>query len=151
MTSPKSQIWWALQAPHCCKLRGIKHGQAHSVQEFAEAPEGQDGEQGPQDMDVDVLLEGQGPEGTSRPEGGTQPAPQDKVRMTTRYLTKYERARVLGTRALQIRCGFLAGCCHGLAACRTDTSCMQHECAHPHRAGQQGARSLGGVHAAERS
>jgi len=25
-------------------------------------------------------------------------------RITTRYLTKYERARVLGTRALQIRC-----------------------------------------------
>ncbi len=28
----------------------------------------------------------------------------NKVRMTTPYLTKYERARVLGTRALQIRC-----------------------------------------------
>lgn len=25
-------------------------------------------------------------------------------RITTRYMTKYERARVLGTRALQIRC-----------------------------------------------
>ncbi len=36
-------------------------------------------------------------------------APRDerqpnKVRVTTPYLTKYERARVLGTRALQIRC-----------------------------------------------
>ena len=28
----------------------------------------------------------------------------NKVRVTTPYLTKYERARVLGTRALQIRC-----------------------------------------------
>lgn len=28
----------------------------------------------------------------------------DRPRKTTRYLTKYERARVLGTRALQIRC-----------------------------------------------
>ena len=28
----------------------------------------------------------------------------NKVRITTPYLTKYERARVLGTRALQIRC-----------------------------------------------
>jgi DNA-directed RNA polymerase I, II, and III subunit RPABC2 len=28
------------------------------------------------------------------------------VRVTTPYLTKYERARILGTRALQIRCSF---------------------------------------------
>ncbi|KAF8832155.1 hypothetical protein HHX47_DHR1001051 [Lentinula edodes] len=28
----------------------------------------------------------------------------NKVRITTPYLTKYERARILGTRALQIRC-----------------------------------------------
>jgi DNA-directed RNA polymerase subunit K/omega len=27
----------------------------------------------------------------------------DKPRKTTKYMTKYERARVLGTRALQIR------------------------------------------------
>lgn len=26
-------------------------------------------------------------------------------RITTKYMTKYERARILGTRALQIRCG----------------------------------------------
>lgn len=30
----------------------------------------------------------------------------NKVRVTTPYLTKYERARILGTRALQIRCVF---------------------------------------------
>ena len=29
--------------------------------------------------------------------------PSDKPKITTRYVTKYERARVLGTRALQIR------------------------------------------------
>ena len=29
--------------------------------------------------------------------------PSDKPRITTRYMTKYERARILGTRALQIR------------------------------------------------
>lgn len=28
----------------------------------------------------------------------------NKTRVTTPYLTKYERARILGTRALQIRC-----------------------------------------------
>jgi DNA-directed RNA polymerases I, II, and III subunit RPABC2 len=30
----------------------------------------------------------------------------NKERITTPYLTKYERARILGTRALQIRCAF---------------------------------------------
>ena len=30
----------------------------------------------------------------------------NKERITTPYLTKYERARVLGTRALQIRCAY---------------------------------------------
>jgi DNA-directed RNA polymerase I, II, and III subunit RPABC2 len=34
-------------------------------------------------------------------QGERQP---NKVRITTPYLTKYERARILGTRALQIRC-----------------------------------------------
>ena len=29
--------------------------------------------------------------------------PSDRPRMTTRFMTKYERARILGTRALQIR------------------------------------------------
>ena len=32
----------------------------------------------------------------------------NKVRITTPYLTKYERARILGTRALQIRCVLVA-------------------------------------------
>lgn len=38
-------------------------------------------------------------------------------RITTRYMTKYERARVLGTRALQIRCVvyFLTGCVYTFA------------------------------------
>jgi DNA-directed RNA polymerase I, II, and III subunit RPABC2 len=33
--------------------------------------------------------------------------PTDKPRKTTKYMTKYERARVLGTRALQIRLQFI--------------------------------------------
>lgn len=37
---------------------------------------------------------------TSGLQGERQP---NKVRVTTPYLTKYERARILGTRALQIR------------------------------------------------
>jgi len=41
----------------------------------------------------------QGPVAPAQPQGERQP---NKVRVTTRYLTKYERARILGTRALQI-------------------------------------------------
>ena len=33
-----------------------------------------------------------------------QAQPTNRPRITTRYMTKYERARILGTRALQIRC-----------------------------------------------
>lgn len=36
------------------------------------------------------------------PEGGALAGQPNKVRTTTPYLTKYERARILGTRALQI-------------------------------------------------
>lgn len=36
-------------------------------------------------------------------EGGPEHANVDRPRITTRYMTKYEKARVLGTRALQIR------------------------------------------------
>ena len=41
-------------------------------------------------------------------QGERQP---NKVRVTTPYLTKYERARVLGTRALQIRCESIRDLC----------------------------------------
>ena len=52
------------------------------------------------------VLEGE--ETQEPPEGETHdaeqgPRPSPGPRMTTRYLTKYEKARVLGTRALQIR------------------------------------------------
>ena len=38
-------------------------------------------------------------------------------RITTQYMTKYERARILGTRALQIRCSVWGW--SGRAACTT--------------------------------
>lgn len=47
------------------------------------------------DDNVAVLGEGE----KEKPDGAKQP---NKKRITTRYLTKYERARILGTRALQI-------------------------------------------------
>lgn len=46
------------------------------------------------------MTEGQAPVVPAQQQGERQP---NKVRVTTRYLTKYERARILGTRALQIR------------------------------------------------
>jgi DNA-directed RNA polymerase I, II, and III subunit RPABC2 len=58
---------------------------------------------GPLDPDadgehVDVLTDGGAAAGADGPGGGGP----NRDRVTTRYLTKYERARVLGTRALQI-------------------------------------------------
>lgn len=40
----------------------------------------------------------------------------DEDRSTTPYMTKYERARVLGTRALQIRFVRRVSACHGVFA-----------------------------------
>lgn len=45
----------------------------------------------------------EGNKSTMGGQGGEARKP-NRVRVTTPYLTKYERARVLGTRALQIRC-----------------------------------------------
>jgi DNA-directed RNA polymerase I, II, and III subunit RPABC2 len=48
----------------------------------------------------------------------------NKVRVTTPYLTKYERARILGTRALQIRLFKF----HRYSCFFTYTDHKQHEC-----------------------
>lgn len=42
-------------------------------------------------------------ESGQRPNGTGVPAEANKERVTTPYMTKYEKARILGTRALQIR------------------------------------------------
>lgn len=59
---------------------------------------GEEGQQGEGEEHADILIDGEG--------GGSMEGRARTVaeRITTRYLTKYERARVLGTRALQIRC-----------------------------------------------
>lgn len=59
-------------------------------------------EQGDGDADEDLAGDGLDEAGRVEIREG-QPHPPDRPRMTTRYMTKYERARVLGTRALQIR------------------------------------------------
>lgn len=69
-------------APHCEQLASE---QSHACQD----PEAE-GEGDPMDEDTAEILE-------------QQTRPSDKPRITTRYMTKYERARILGTRALQIR------------------------------------------------
>ncbi|WIA15360.1 hypothetical protein OEZ86_003985 [Tetradesmus obliquus] len=64
---------------------------------FAEPGEGgEEGQQGEGEEHADILIDGEG--------GGSMEGRARTVaeRITTRYLTKYERARVLGTRALQI-------------------------------------------------
>ena len=54
------------------------------------------------DMDAE-MLDGEEPENIEiLPGAGEGQAVQSSKRITTPYLTKYERARVLGTRALQI-------------------------------------------------
>lgn len=59
------------------------------------------GVQHDQEMNGDVNMNGQQESQSVGIQGERQ---ANKVRITTPYLTKYERARVLGTRALQIRC-----------------------------------------------
>jgi len=57
----------------------------------------QDGKDGADDMQVEFISAN----------AAESDAPKEKI--TTRYMTKYERARILGTRALQIRYGVYAG------------------------------------------
>lgn len=69
-----------------------------------------EGQQEPEENEEEVMdtMEPVEPE---VPEGGVEVLPAEytggpkeiKEKKTTRYMTKYERARVLGTRALQIR------------------------------------------------
>lgn len=75
-------------------------GEAPEMGEDAEHP-GEDGvngtanrADGDQEMTNGEETAGTGITGEQQP---------NKVRVTTPYLTKYERARILGTRALQIR------------------------------------------------
>ncbi|KAJ3108291.1 DNA-directed RNA polymerases I II and III subunit RPABC2 [Phlyctochytrium bullatum] len=53
------------------------------------------------DGNVEILNEDNGEEGNKESASGGVEIPKEK-RMTTPYMTKYEKARILGTRALQI-------------------------------------------------
>lgn len=71
----------------------------------------------------------------------------EKPRVTTRYMTKYERARILGTRALQIR--FELHCLQLAMSSELDNSIaglhvvLQHECACHGRSGKHNRPSGG--------
>jgi len=64
---------------------------------LGEGEEGEEGEEG--DAGANEIVDIDGPEDGDGA-GGTAVAIEDRI--TTPYMTKYERARILGTRALQI-------------------------------------------------
>ncbi|KAH9954407.1 RNA polymerase Rpb6 [Russula dissimulans] len=76
---------------------GIDDGQGDETQA------GVDGLNGAADHDHEMVNGSASQEQQSAPQTGLSGERQpNKVRVTTPYLTKYERARILGTRALQI-------------------------------------------------
>ena len=85
---------------------------------------GLDGEQDPSQQTAadgyaggdQEMADSQGAVAPAQQQGERQP---NKVRVTTRYLTKYERARILGTRALQIRQVHLSHHVKNFLTCRS--------------------------------
>ncbi|KAF7793431.1 hypothetical protein EIP86_004543 [Pleurotus ostreatoroseus] len=76
-------------------------GEAQAEGEQVNGFEGTNGEQ-PQDIDMQNGAAAQQEEAAASGAGLRGERQPNKTRVTTPYLTKYERARVLGTRALQI-------------------------------------------------
>jgi len=76
---------------------GGYEGQAYDDEDVLAGGEDYEGE-GPEPADGE--MNGVVPSGNVPP--GQVPPEANKVRVTTPYMTKYERARILGTRALQI-------------------------------------------------
>lgn len=72
--------------------------------DFDEPDEARDGEAEKTD-DANIVQSGDAPgAGRGVPSAASAKKIPEDERKTTPYMTKYERARVLGTRALQIRC-----------------------------------------------
>lgn len=78
-----------------------------------EVPQGEDDDVNPRgaEEEENVVLSGDPSAAANRTKATTKSNKDKKIpnedRTTTPYMTKYERARVLGTRALQIRYGNL--------------------------------------------
>ncbi|EFP79830.1 DNA-directed RNA polymerases I II and III subunit RPABC2 [Puccinia graminis f. sp. tritici] len=89
-------------------------GDFGEVQDFVGSEEeygGEDGREIEEDGNGDVNGQAEGAENGANSQGvvhsgmpgeGTLAGQPNKIRTTTPYMTKYERARILGTRALQI-------------------------------------------------
>jgi DNA-directed RNA polymerase I, II, and III subunit RPABC2 len=81
---------------------GVDEGQGDESQ--MNGVEGLHGAEPDHDHDHDMVNGTPSQEQPTAPQTGlTGERQPNKVRVTTPYLTKYERARILGTRALQIR------------------------------------------------
>ena len=82
-----------------------------------DAPDGEGQDEDPErEHDPDNIVEGGDPSAAAAAKAAKNTVTAEKSkkvandqRSTTPYMTKYEKARILGTRALQIRCG----CCYG--------------------------------------
>lgn len=106
------------QAPqaHGVELTQARHNSDEPVLEEEEVTEyfepeigdGEDGERGENGEDADHIVVSGDPSAAANALRGGEKSLKDKKipegeRSTTPYMTKYERARILGTRALQIR------------------------------------------------
>lgn len=81
---------------------GVEEGQGDEAQ--MNGVEGLNGAEHEREREHDMVNGTASQEQPSAPQTGlTGERQPNKVRVTTPYLTKYERARILGTRALQIR------------------------------------------------
>lgn len=86
-----------LSTQHTTLTTTPPHSSAHHTT-TQHKQEGEGGDLGGEGDGVEILQDGEG--GASQGQGQQRTGAD---RITTRYLTKFERARVLGTRALQIR------------------------------------------------
>jgi DNA-directed RNA polymerase I, II, and III subunit RPABC2 len=78
----------------------LQEEEAYLNREGSEDEEGEGGEAQPDGEHQEGEPNGVVTSGEAPPGG---PGKENTERMTTPYMTKYERARILGTRALQIR------------------------------------------------
>lgn len=76
----------------------------HDDEDVVKDPQwGEDADDMDEDVDMDAIAAGEdGARVDVITEGEDGASGANRVRITTRYLTKYEKARVLGTRALQL-------------------------------------------------
>lgn len=94
---------YSMYVDGCCRFDGDDF---HDDEDVVKDPQwGEDADDMEEDVDMDAIAAGEGADGAQVDvitEGQDGDSQGNKVRITTRYLTKYEKARVLGTRALQL-------------------------------------------------